>query len=48
MLLQRYLTTSEPTRRELEVAVGSLNELLRAENGERGAEREPLLIPARY
>jgi len=47
-LLQRYLTTSEPGRKELEVAVGSLNELLRAEKGERGAEREPLLIPARY
>jgi uncharacterized protein YqhQ len=48
MLLQRHLTTSEPTRRELEVAVGSLNELLRAENGERGADKEPLLIPARF
>jgi len=47
-LLQRFLTTSEPGRRELEVAVGSLNELLRAEKGERGAAREPLLIPARY
>lgn len=47
-LLQKYLTTSEPGRKELEVAVGSLNELLRAEKGERGAEAEPLLIPARY
>lgn len=46
--VQRYLTTSEPGRKELEVAVESLAELLRAERGERGAAREPLLIPARY
>ncbi len=47
-LMQRYLTTSEPRQKELEVAVESLNELLRAEGGERGAAKEPVLIPARY
>jgi uncharacterized protein YqhQ len=47
-LMQRYLTTSEPCQKELEVAVESLNELLRAEGGERGAAKEPVLIPARY
>lgn len=47
-LLQKYFTTSEPTRRELEVAVESLGELLRAEKGERGVSKEPVLIPARY
>lgn len=31
--LQRYFTTSEPTRRELEVAVASINRLLEAEGG---------------
>ncbi len=46
--LQRYLTTSEPERKELEVAVESLKELLRAEGGERGAAKEPVLIPAQY
>jgi len=46
--VQRYLTTSEPGRTELEVAVESLRELLRAEEGERGAGKEPVLIPARY
>lgn len=46
--MQRYLTTSEPGRKELEVAVESLNELLRAEGGERSAAKEPILIPARY
>jgi uncharacterized protein YqhQ len=46
--LQRYLTTSEPGRKELEVAVESLKELLRAEGGERGADKSPTLIPARY
>jgi len=44
--MQRYLTTSEPGRKELEVAVGGLAELLRAERGERGAAKEPVLIPA--
>ncbi len=46
--MQKYLTTSEPSRKELEVAVESLKELLRAEGGERGAEKEPVLIPARF
>jgi uncharacterized protein YqhQ len=46
--MQRYLTTSEPGRKELEVAVESLAELIRAEEGERGAAKEPVLIPARY
>ena len=46
--IQKYLTTSEPDRKELEVAVESLRELLRAEGGERGAAKEPLLLPARY
>lgn len=46
--MQKYLTTSEPGRKELEVAVESLNELLRAEAGERGAEKDPVLIPARF
>src|ERR687884_793189 len=32
--IQRYLTTSEPGPKELELAVESLNELLRAEKGE--------------
>jgi uncharacterized protein YqhQ len=46
--IQRYLTTSEPGRKELEVAVESLNELLRAERGERGAAKEPVLLPTRF
>jgi uncharacterized protein YqhQ len=46
--VQKYLTTSEPGRRELEVAVESLNELLRAEGGERGAAKEPILLSPRY
>jgi uncharacterized protein YqhQ len=46
--VQKYLTTSEPGRRELEVAVESLNELLRAEGGERGAAKEPTLLSPRY
>jgi hypothetical protein len=44
---QKYFTTSEPGRKELEVAVESLNELLRAERGEREASKEPVTIPAR-
>jgi uncharacterized protein YqhQ len=43
--MQRYLTTSEPGRKELEAAVGGLAELLRAERGERHAAKEPVLIP---
>ncbi|CAA9440419.1 MAG: FIG069887: hypothetical protein [uncultured Rubrobacteraceae bacterium] len=46
--MQKYLTTSEPGRKELEVAVESLNELLRAERGERGAAKEPVLLSPRY
>ena len=46
--MQKYLTTTEPGRKELEVAVESLNELLRAEESQRGAAKEPVLIPARY
>ena len=44
--MQRYLTTSEPGRKELEVAVGGLAELLRAERGERDAAEESVLLPA--
>lgn len=46
--LQKHLTTSEPGRKELEVAVESLSELIRAEKGERAATKEPVLIPARF
>jgi len=46
--IQRYLTTSEPSHKELEVAVESLKELLRAERGERGAAKEPVLLSPRY
>lgn len=46
--MQKYLTTSEPGRKELEVAVESLNELLRAERGERGATKEPVLLSPRF
>jgi uncharacterized protein YqhQ len=46
--IQRYLTTSEPGRKELEVAVESLNELLRAERGDRGADKDPVLLPTRF
>ncbi len=46
--LQKYLTTSEPGRKELEVAVESLSELIRAEKGERASAKEPMLIPARF
>jgi uncharacterized protein YqhQ len=45
--LQRYFTTTEPRRAELEVAVESLNRLLRAEEG--GAGGETLVqTPARF
>ena len=43
--LQRYITTSEPKRSELEVAVESLNQLLRAERARVGNEVSP--VPAR-
>ena len=45
--LQRYLTTTEPRRAQLEVAVESLNKLLQAEE-EREDGMTPLRIPARY
>ena len=41
--LQRYLTTTEPRRAELEVAVESLNKLLQAEG-----EREDGMMPCGY
>jgi uncharacterized protein YqhQ len=44
-LLQRYFTTTEPRRAELEVAVESLNNLLRAEE-ERAAGGELATTPA--
>ena len=45
--LQRYLTTTEPRRSQLEVAVESLNRLLRAEEG-RGVEEAAVRMKARY
>ena len=45
--LQRYLTTTEPRRAHLEVAVESLNKLLQAEE-EREEGMAPLRVPARY
>lgn len=47
--LQRYFTTSEPRRAELEVAVESMNQLLLAEEGEApspGGKR--VRVPARF
>ncbi len=44
---QRYLTTTEPRRAELEVAVESMNRLLEAERGREGFERR-VRVPARY
>ena len=46
-LLQKYLTTTEPRRAELEVAVESLNQLLKAEGGQTGGELR-VQTPARY
>jgi len=45
--LQRYFTTTEPRRAELEVAVASLNRLLRAEEEHTGAG-EVVQSPARH
>jgi uncharacterized protein YqhQ len=45
--LQRYLTTTEPRRSQLEVAVESLNRLLRAED-EREVEEAAVRVKARY
>jgi uncharacterized protein YqhQ len=44
--LQRYFTTTEPRRAELEVAAESLKQLLRAE--EEGLVAEHVQVPARY
>ena len=46
-LLQKYLTTTEPRRAELEVAVESLNQLLKAEQGLTSGELR-VQTPARY
>lgn len=46
-LFQRYLTTTEPRRAELEVAVESMNRLLFAEQGQTGGETS-VRLPARY
>ena len=45
--LQRYFTTTEPSRAELEVAVESLKRLLRAEEGQAGVG-ELTRTPARF
>jgi len=44
---QKYLTTTEPRRAELEVAVESMNRLLEAEQGRTGGEKR-VRVPARY
>jgi uncharacterized protein YqhQ len=46
--LQRHFTTTEPARSELEVAVESMKQLLRAENGDYELRKEPLRISPRY
>lgn len=47
--LQRYFTTSEPARAELEVAVESLRRLIQAERGElQGELGKTFQIPARF
>lgn len=46
-LLQKYLTTTEPRRAQLEVAVESLNQLLKAEQGKSSGELR-VQTPARY
>lgn len=45
--LQRYFTTTEPRRAELEVAVESLKRLIRAEEENKGGE-SPVTAPARF
>jgi uncharacterized protein YqhQ len=45
--LQRYITTTEPRRAQLEVAVESLNRLLQAEE-EREDGMASVRVPARY
>jgi len=44
---QRSLTTTEPRRAELEVAVESMNRLIEAERGRMGGEKH-VKVPARY
>jgi len=46
-IFQKYLTTTEPRRAELEVAVESMNRLLEAEQGRAGGEKR-MRVPARY
>jgi len=46
-LSQKYLTTTEPRRAELEVSVESMNRLLEAELGQTGGEKR-VRVPARY
>jgi uncharacterized protein YqhQ len=46
-IFQRYLTTTEPRRAELEVAVESMNRLLEAEQGRAGGEKR-VRVPASY
>ena len=46
-LFQKYLTTTEPRRAELEVSVESMNRLLEAELGQTGGEKR-VRVPARY
>jgi uncharacterized protein YqhQ len=46
--LQRYFTTSEPTRAELEVAVESLSRLVQTETGEFKEIGKTFRIPARF
>lgn len=46
-LFQRYLTTTEPRRAELKVAVESMNRLLGAEQGRAGGGKR-MQVPAKY
>ena len=46
-LFQRYLTTTEPRRAELKVAVESMNRLLEAEQGRAGGGKR-MQVPAKY
>ncbi len=45
--LQKYFTTTEPRRAELEVAVASMNQLLEAEEGKKIGESR-VTVPARF
>jgi uncharacterized protein YqhQ len=46
--LQRYFTTTEPRRAELEVAVESLNRLIEAETGNAPQGKKRITTPARF